>query len=86
MNWRRSPSSQSKDTVSHPAVLLSSRDSRRGRAPPIDKFSGECPEVHLDDWLPSLQRAASWNKWTEEEQLIQLAGHLKGRAWLSGIY
>ena len=86
MNRRRSPSSRSKDTVSDPAVLSSSRESRRGRAPPIDKFSAESPEVRLDDWLPSLQRAASWNKWTEEEQLIQLAGHLKGRAWLSGIY
>ena len=69
----------SEDSVSDPAVLPSSRESRRGRASPIDKFSGESPEVHLDDWLPSLQRALSWNKWTEEEQLIQLAGHLKGR-------
>lgn len=54
--------------------------SRKGREPPIDKFFGESPEVHLDDWLPSLQRAASWYKWTEEETLIQLAGDLKGRA------
>jgi len=27
-----------------------------------------------------LQRAANWNNWTEDEQLIQFAGHLKGRA------
>jgi len=26
------------------------------------------------------QCAANWNNWTEEEQLIQFAGHLKGRA------
>ena len=53
---------------------------RRGKAPPIDPFTGENPEIRLDDWLPSLQRASRWNQWTEEEQLIQLAGHLRGRA------
>lgn len=47
---------------------------------PIDKFSGESPEVRLDNWLLSLQRAVSLNTWTEEERLIQLEGHLKGRA------
>ncbi len=31
-------------------------------------------------WLPSLIRAAKWNDWTETEQLIQLAGHLRGCA------
>ena len=36
--------------------------------------------IHLHNWLPSLQPAANWNGWTEEEQLIQFAGHLKGRA------
>ena len=79
-NHRRPSPSPSEDSVSEPTTLPSSREPRRGRAPPIDKFSGESPEIRLDDWLPSLQRAASWNKWTEEEQLIQLAGHLKGRA------
>ena len=34
----------------------------------------------LDDWLPSLERASQWNKWTEEERLIQFAGHLCGWA------
>lgn len=33
----------------------------------------------IDDWLPSLERAASWNAWTDEEKLLQLAGHLRGR-------
>ena len=79
-NHRRPSPSPSEDSVSEPTTLPSSREPRRGRAPPIEKFSGESPEIRLDDWLPSLQRAASWNKWTEEEQLIQLAGHLKGRA------
>ena len=43
-------------------------------------FSGEDSENTLDDWLPALVRAADWNGWTKPELLIQLAGHLKGRA------
>ena len=53
---------------------------RRGKAPPVDPFTGEEPEIRLDDWLPSLKRAATWNEWTERELLLQLAGHLRGRA------
>ena len=44
----------------------------------VNEFSGEDPECLLDDWLPSLNRASLWNGWSEEEQMIQLAGHLKG--------
>ena len=51
---------------------------RRGEAPPVDSFTGEDPECRLDDWLPTLRRAAGWNSWTEGDMLIQLAGHLKG--------
>ena len=51
--------------------------SRRGKAPPIDTFSGE---ANLEDWLPSLQRSATWNAWSDDETLLQLAGHLRGRA------
>ena len=40
---------------------------RKGRAPPIDAFTGEDPAVHLDDWLPALKRAARWNNWSQEE-------------------
>ena len=36
--------------------------------------------MRLDDWLPSLVRASTWNGWTEEELLIQLAGYMRGRA------
>ena len=36
--------------------------------------------MRIDDWLPALKRAASWNGWSEAETLIQLAGHLRGRA------
>ena len=53
---------------------------RRGKTPPIDQFTGENPEVRFEDWLPALQRAARWNNWSDEELLIQLAGHLRGRA------
>ena len=52
---------------------------RKGKAPPFDTFSGEDPEVRMDDWIPSLQQASTWNGWTEKE-LIQLAGSLRGRA------
>jgi hypothetical protein len=37
-------------------------------------------EVQLDNWLPSLERAAVWNEWSEEDCLIQLAGHLREKA------
>lgn len=53
---------------------------RRGRAPPVDFFNGEDGDITLDDWLPSLLRAAEWNEWTNKELTMQLAGHLKGRA------
>jgi len=46
----------------------------------VDAFTGENPEVRLDDWLPALQRAAEWNNWGQDELLIQLAGHLRGCA------
>lgn len=53
---------------------------RRGKAPPVDAFTGEDSERRLDDWLPTLQRAADWNGWTTGDLLFQLAGPLKGRA------
>ena len=56
--------------------------SRKGKAPPVDPFTGDPRgELNFDDWLPTLERAAKWNQWTEEEQLLQLAGHLRGRAF-----
>ncbi len=51
---------------------------RRGKAPPVESFSGENEAVRIDDWLPALERAATWNDWSEEA--LQLAGHLRGRA------
>ena len=53
---------------------------RRGRAPPIQFFSGEDPAVTVDDWLPSLERASAWNGWSITEKLMQLPAYLKGRA------
>ena len=50
----------------------------RDKARPI--FSGKDPDIHFTDWLPSLLRAAKWNNWQAEEQLLQLAGHLDGTA------
>ena len=64
--------------VSTPSVIEPRR--RTGRAPPVDPFTGERPDVLLDDWLPSLERAATWNGWTAEEHLLQFAGHLRGKA------
>ena len=34
----------------------------------------------FNDWLPSLERAASWNSWGDGEKLLQLACHLRGQA------
>ena len=53
---------------------------RRGRAPPLESFTGESEDTTLDDWLPGLRRVADWNHWSEKEILIQLAGYLRGRA------
>ena len=53
---------------------------RRGKAPPVDSFTEEELDIRFDDWLPSLERAATWNSWTEEERLLQIAGHLHGWA------
>ena len=75
---------QTPSELSHPPVELQlpqpDRRQRRGKAPPVDPFTGENHEVQLEDWIPSLKRASVWNGWSEEELLLQLAGHLRGRA------
>ena len=55
-------------------------NSRRGKAPPIDAFTAQDIGITFDDWLPTLERAATWNEWTPAESLMQLAGHLRGQA------
>ena len=52
----------------------------KGKAPPVDPFSGDDPSLQFEDWLPGLKRAADWYAWTEEEHLLQLAGHLRSQA------
>lgn len=59
-------------------VGVAGSSTRRGKAPPVDSFSAENPETQFEDWLPTLRRAADWNGWSDEESLIQLAGHLRG--------
>ena len=66
-------------TLLHSDSVADSRretTSRRGRVPPIDSFDGE-PDVLFEDWMPGLLRSAGWS---EHDTLIQLAGHLRGRA------
>ena len=53
---------------------------RQGKAPPVDAYTGSDPELQFDDWLPTLERAAKWNNWSDEEKVMQLAGHLRGKA------
>ena len=77
---RSSPSDTSESASIESGCPPVSSRVRRGKAPPIDPFIGEDPECRLDDWLPALRRAAYWNGWIEGDLLIQLAGHLKGRA------
>ena len=45
----------------------------KGKAPPVDSFTGMDPEFWLDDWIPALLRASKWYGWSEDEELIQLA-------------
>ena len=52
----------------------------RGKAPPVDSFTGEDLASTLHNWLPSLQTAATWYGWSEDEKLMQLGGQLRGRA------
>ena len=64
--------------LASPALPMTPTSRRCGKAPPNGEFSGEDLECQLDDWLPSLERARTWNAWTAKEKLMQLAGHLKG--------
>ena len=56
------------------------RTSRVGKAPPVDTFTGENCDVLWEDWLPTFERAAHWNNWSEDEKLLQLAGYLRKKA------
>ena len=75
-------SSPSVTQVALPISLSDTSVQRRGKAPPIDTFTGEDAETCFDDWRPTLERAAAWNNWTDSETLMQLAGYLHRRALL----
>ena len=62
--------------VSQPMPLHSQLMQCQSRAPPIDPFITEDKEIRFDDWIPTLERATTWL----EETLVQLAGHLHGKA------
>ena len=47
----------------------------------MDQVSSEQHDLTFDNWLPTLERAAQWNAWSEAELLQQLGGHLRGRAF-----
>ena len=70
------------ETVVSPRQLDTStvQPARKGKAPPVDLFTGEGSDVLWEDWLPTLERTATWNNWTENEKLLQLAGHLRNKA------
>ena len=63
------PSTQARNTsnTTEPSILapahvqadVESQPVRQGKAPPVDPFTGETLEILLDDWLPTLQRAAT---------------------------
>ena len=44
-----------------PSITPVPAPAHRGKAPPVNEFSGEDLECLLDDWLPSLNRASFWN-------------------------
>ena len=67
-------------TEPHEGEVPASSSFSRGKAPPVDSFNGESPDIPFEDWLPALQRAAEWNGWSKSKTFIQLAGHLRGRA------
>ena len=64
---------------SHDSIASDPAHVPRGKALPVSEFTGQDPECRLDNWLLSLERASTWNAWSEEK-MMQLAGHLRGRA------
>ena len=69
-------------TVSTTRQLVTStvQPSGKGKALPVDLFTGESSDVLWEDWLPILECTATWNNWTESEKLLHLAGYLRGKA------
>jgi len=68
-----------------PVPLSSTSVSCHGKPPPIDSFTGEDAEIQFDDWLPTLERAAAWNNWTESETVCSLLDIYMVELYKSGI-
>ena len=60
--------------TSRQLVTSTVQPSGKGKAPPVDLFTGESSDVLWEDWLPTLECTATWNNWTESEKLLHLAG------------
>ena len=63
------------ETTIHPTPSV-----QHDKAPPFAAFTGDEVTIHWEDWLPTLERAATWNNWSDQEKLILLPGHLHGKA------
>ena len=77
----RSTTSQAPGLVSLPTSVVSSCPlllsiawavsmllaQHHGKAPPVNPFTAEDPEIRFDDWLPTLESAAVWNGWSEDK-------------------
>ena len=48
------------------------------RESPVEPYTGKDPGIPWEEWIPMFEKAASWNGWTEQERLLQLAGYLRG--------
>ena len=46
------------------STLASAPLRRQGKAPPVDAFTGEHPDIRFEDWLPTLDGASLWNGWS----------------------
>ena len=66
--------------MTEPGKNINTGQVRCGKTPTVDPFTGESEKILWEDWLSTLERAATWNGWGEEEKLLQLAGYLKGKA------
>jgi len=71
------------NTIAEASILSETSTVSHGcqcKDPPVDVYTGSDIELRFDDWLPTLERTAQWNNWSDYEKLMQLAGHLRGKA------
>ena len=68
-----------------PVSLSDTSVQRRGKAPLIDTFTGEDAETRFDDRLPTLERAAAWNNWTDSGTLCNWLDICVVELYLSGL-